>query len=96
MEPGELIGYFSVTAYCSCPQCCNNNITATGTICTEGRTIAADPTVLPYGTQVVINGTVYTVEDCGGAIKGNVIDIYFATHEKAIAFGRQRLAVYKY
>ena len=32
----------------------------------EGQTIAVDPSVIPYGTQVVINGHVFTAEDCEG------------------------------
>lgn len=93
---GECLGTFTLTAYCGCSKCCGGNKTATGTTPTQGRTIAADTSVLPYGTQVVINGIVYTVEDCGGGVKGNHIDIFFATHEDAIAFGRQSAKVYKY
>lgn len=51
-------------------------MTATGVIARANHTIAVDPTIIPYGTKVHINGTVYTAEDCGGAVKGNVIDIY--------------------
>ena len=32
--------------------------------------------MIPYGSKVLINGIVYTAEDCGDAIKGNHIDIY--------------------
>lgn len=55
-----------------------------------------DTSILPYGTQVVIGGTVYTVEDCGSGVNGNHIDIFFATHAKAVAFGRKSMKVYKY
>ena len=55
-----------------------------------GYTIAADPEVLPMGSKVEIDGIVYMVEDTGGLVKGNVIDIYFDTHEEAVMFGRQR------
>ncbi len=53
----------------------------------EGRTIAVDPSVIPYGTQVIINGHIFTAEDCGGAIKGNRIDIYVSDHDRANALG---------
>ena len=43
---------------------------------------------------MVINGVVYTVEDRGGAIKGNRIDIFFTTHQDALNFGRQTADVY--
>ncbi len=96
-ESGECIGTFTITAYCGCKKCSGgSNKTASGTTPTEGRTIAADTSILPYGTQVVIDGIVYTVEDCGSGVKGNHIDIFFSTHEKALAFGRKTIKVYKY
>lgn len=84
-------GTFELTAYCGCVNCCGKSdaITATGTRATQGRTIAVDPKVIPYGTEVVINGHTYIAEDCGGAIGGNRIDIYFENHQDAINFGRQ-------
>ena len=92
-----LLGTFTITGYCGCAKCSGgSNRTATGTIPTQGRTIAADPSVLPYGTQVVIGGVVYTVEDCGSGVNGNHIDIFFATHEQALAFGRRSMQVFKY
>lgn len=94
---GDCIGTFTITAYCGCKKCSGgSNKTASGTTPTEGRTIAADTSILPYGTQVVIDGIVYTVEDCGSGVKGNHIDIFFATHEKALAFGKKSVKVYKY
>lgn len=96
-ESGDCIGTFTITAYCGCKKCSGgSNKTASGTTPTEGRTIAADTSILPYGTQVVIDGIVYTVEDCGSGVRGNHIDIFFATHEKAKAFGRKTVKVYKY
>lgn len=86
------------TAYCceNYPHICNDGdgtITATGTTPTAGRTIAVDPTVIPYGTNVLIDGNTYIAEDCGGAIKGNRIDICFDTHAEALEFGRQTKTV---
>ncbi len=96
-ESGELIGTFTVTAYCGCKRCgTGSNRTASGTTPTEGRTIAADTSILPFGTQVVIGGVVYTVEDSGSGVRGNHIDIFFATHARALAFGRKTMKVYKY
>ena len=40
-----------------------------------------------FGTKVVINGVTYTVEDRGGAIQGNRIDIYMNSHAEALAWG---------
>lgn len=96
-ESGECIGTFTITAYCGCKKCSGGNSkTASGTTPTEGRTIAADTSVLPYGSQVVIDGVVYTVEDCGSGVKGNHIDIFFSTHAKALAYGTKTVKVYKY
>ena len=88
------LGVCKLTAYCkeNYPHICNNgssNSTATGTVPTVGRTIAVDPSVIPYGSQVIINGHTYIAEDCGGAIKGNKIDILFETHKEALQFGVQ-------
>ena len=79
------LGTFRITHYCPCSICCGpwaNGITSTGVTATTNHTIAVDPTQIPYGSQVVINGQVYVAEDCGGAIKKNCIDIYVASHEE--------------
>ena len=58
--PGESLGLFLVTAYCPCPKCCGkyaNGITASGTVATEGRTVAMDPQKIPYGARLVMNDT---------------------------------------
>ena len=69
----QYIGEFKITYYWLAE---NGRSTSTGAIATEGRTIAVDPSVIPYGTEVLIDGHVYVAEDCGGAVKGNVIDIF--------------------
>lgn len=101
LDIGESLGEFTLTAYCSCAVCCgkSDGITATGTTATEGRTIAVDPAVIPYGSTVTLyyeDGTVhtYTAEDCGGAIRENRIDVFFDDHEAAREFGVQTAYVY--
>lgn len=86
----------TATAYCPCEKCCGktDGITATGTQATAGRTIAVDPSVIPYGTNVIIDGVTYVAEDRGGAIKGNDIDVFFDTHEEALQFGRRIITAY--
>lgn len=93
---GDYLGNYKLTYYCSCELCCDveTGITATGTPVVEGQTIAVDPSVIPYGTQVIINGHVFTAEDCGGAIKGNRIDIYVNDHDRANALGVNYADVY--
>lgn len=90
------LGIYKITAYCACEKCCGktNGITASGTKVQAGRTIAA-PKNFPFGTKLVINGHTYTVEDRGGAIQGNRIDIYFDTHEEALQWGVKYLEVFK-
>lgn len=87
-------GVYKVTAYCACMQCCGktNGITASGTHATANRTIAA-PKTFAFGTKVVINGITYTVEDRGGAIQGNRIDIYMDSHSEALQWGVRYLEV---
>lgn len=92
-------GVFSTTAYCKCERCCgiwSDSPTKSGTVPQEGRTIAVDPNVIPLGTQVLIDGQIYTAEDTGSAIKGNVIDIYFSDHKETEEYGRQERKVWIY
>lgn len=108
IDPLELIGTFKATAYCPCVECCGVwsaehpdrgddyvQKTRSGTIPEEGRTIAADWSVLPEGSEVIICGHPYIVEDTGGAIKGNRIDIYFESHEEALEYGVQDVDLYR-
>ncbi len=91
------IGTFKITGYCACSSCCgkSNGITASGTKAKAGRTIAADTSKYPFGTKLKINGKVYTVEDRGGAINGDKIDIYFNSHSEALQWGVRYSTVYK-
>ena len=85
---------FKVTAYCSCAKCfCKTTgITASATKATAGRTIATSGQ-FAFGTKLIINGQEYTVEDRGGAIQGNRIDVYMNSHSEALAWGVKYLPV---
>ena len=85
---------YKITAYCSCSKCCGKTTgrTASGTQATAGRTVAA-PAKFAFGTQLNIGGNIYTVEDRGGAIKGNRIDIYVDSHSAALQWGVRYLPV---
>lgn len=48
---------------------------------------------VPFGTQLLINGNVYTVEDLGTPY-GHV-DIYCGSHSEALSFGLQTAEVYR-
>lgn len=90
------MGKYKLTAYCGCSKCCgkSDGITACGTKAAAGRTIAA-PFNFSFGTKLEINGHTYTVEDRGGAIKGNRIDVFFNSHSEALNFGVKYADVYK-
>ena len=95
------------TAYCACYSCCGKypsnkyyGITKTGTRAKVG-TIAVDPRKIDLGTNLYIEGLYGAknygdgkAEDIGGAIKGNIIDLYFDTHQETINWGRQQVKVY--
>lgn len=87
-------GRYKVTAYCSCAKCCGktNGITASGRKATANHTVAA-PSTFAFGTELVIGGKTYTVEDRGGAIQGNRIDVYMNSHAEALAWGVRYLNV---
>ena len=85
---------YKITAYCPCAKCCGKATgrTAMGTKATAGRTIAASGK-FAFGTKLNINGHTYTVEDRGGAIQGNKIDIFVNSHAEALAWGVRYLPV---
>ena len=86
---GECLGTYKITHYCG-GACCNDQwagVTSTGAPLVEGDTIAVDPTIIPYGTKVIINGHIFTASDCGGAIKGNHIDVFVNDHNRGNNLG---------
>ena len=93
-ENGERLkslGTYKVTHYCSCTICTwGSGMTASGKPVAEGM-IAADWRVLPKGTTVYIKRgdslITKVVEDRGGAINGNVIDVYVPSHGQALQMG---------
>ena len=91
------LGNFRITHYCPCSICCgpwSDGITSTGVTATTNHTIAVNPSQIPYGSKVVINGQVYVAEDCGGAIVDNCIDIYVASHQEGEDLGVYYTDVY--
>ena len=90
VEPMKYEKYIA-TAYCDCRKCCGktDGITASGAKAVEGVTVAMNKSV-PFGTKVYIEGVgERIVQDRGGAIKGNNIDIFFDNHSDALKFGRR-------
>lgn len=70
----------------------SNRKNSSGTHATAGQTVAASGQ-FAFGTKLIINGQEYTVEDRGGAIQGNRIDIYMNSHAEALAWGVKYLPV---
>ncbi|MBL9147124.1 MAG: 3D domain-containing protein [Phycisphaerae bacterium] len=97
----------TVTAYSPDERSCGDSadgITASGysVLTNGGRMVAADTSILPLGSMIAVPGydagEVVPVLDRGGAIKGNRLDVLFATHEEAIQWGVKTLdvTVYEY
>lgn len=94
----------NTSAYCSCASCCGktNGITASGAKATAWYTVAAGKGY-PLGTIIYIpalsnkpNGGWFVVQDRGGAISNNKLDIFCSTHSEALQFGRKNLECYIY
>jgi 3D (Asp-Asp-Asp) domain-containing protein len=57
--------------------------------------VAVDPRVIPLGTKLFVEGYGFALAaDTGGAIKGNKIDLCFATRREALNFGRRQVRVH--
>jgi 3D (Asp-Asp-Asp) domain-containing protein len=72
--------------------------TASGSVTREGKTVAADPAVLPFGTRIEVRGAgpysgVYVVQDSGRKINGREIDIYIEDNAQAKRFGKKPVDV---
>lgn len=94
--------WMTVTGYTPDEQSCGDSadgLTATmHSVNTNAmRMVAADTSVLPYGSMVSVPGyddaSIVPVLDCGGAIKGAKLDLMFATNKEAMAWGKQRVLV---
>jgi uncharacterized protein YabE (DUF348 family) len=88
--------YVSSTAYtASCNGC--SGYTATGINLKSNpnvKVIAVDPSVIPLGTKVYVEGYGYAVAaDTGGAIKGNKIDVFFPSKSDAYRWGRKTIKI---
>ena len=98
------VSTFNTSAYCACVSCCGktNGITSSGQKASSWYTLAGGKN-LPIGTIVYIpalsnkpNGGWFVVQDRGGAITNNKLDIYMDSHGQALQYGRKSLECYVY
>ena len=101
MSRANVIEGVTVTHYDTCVACCgkDDGITASGVRATPGVTVAVDPTVIPLGSDVLVDygdGEIhyYRADDVGGAVKGNHIDLCVGSHEEALQLGCRTATVY--
>lgn len=88
--------YVSATAYTAyCPGC--SGTTATGIDLRanpDAKVVAVDPSIIPLGTKLYIEGYGYAVAgDTGGAIRGRHIDLFMPSREDALMWGRRTVKV---
>lgn len=89
------LGRFNITGYCGCDKCSNGHgLTYSGTVPAPDHTISADLDLFPLGTRLKIDGIVYTVEDKGSSVKGKILDIFYSSHEEALAKGTYTAEVF--
>ena len=98
------VATFNTSAYCPCMSCCGktNGITSSGAPASQWYTLAAG-SVYPIGTVIYIpyfkdkpNGGWFVVQDRGGAISSDRLDIFYNSHSSALQFGRRYLECYVY
>ena len=91
-------GLMRCTAYCPCEECSEGwgRQTHSGKTAEAGRTIAVDPGIIDIGSKVKIGKHIYVAEDTGGKVKGDVIDIFFDTHEEVKAFNDGKGILYEH
>lgn len=100
VQVGDYIGQVVTSAYCSCPICCgiwSGGPTASGVYPRANHTIAVDANNprLPMGTEIIMNGTLYKVEDTGNFARYGVdFDVYYDSHQAALNHGHQTWDAY--
>lgn len=88
--------YVTATAYtANCSGC--SGVTATGLNLKanpSSKVIAVDPSVIPLGSKVWVEGYGYAIAaDTGGAIKGNKIDVFISSKSQAASWGRKKVRI---
>lgn len=85
---------FVVTGYATGCDTRPGALTKSGKAPVVGVTVAADPSVVPLGSVVHIDGLgERVVHDTGGSVRGQRLDVFMASCGEAVEFGRQRRQV---
>lgn len=106
-DPNWVTIKMNTSAYCPCQKCCDDwgkipvssgkRKTPSGHTIHVGDKFVAAPRKYPFGTEMVVEGyaggKIVKVEDVGGAIKGNKLDLYFDSHQEALNYGRKDVLV---
>ena len=89
----ENVGRYRMSHFCPCRKCNGSNAgrTASGAPMTVGRTVATGRE-FPFGTRLLINGTIYTVEDRG--VPNGCVDILVGSHSEAYRRGVFRSEIF--
>src|SRR5699024_9554836 len=88
--------YVTSTAYkASCNSCSGKTETGIDLKANSGmKVIAVDPSVIPLGSKVHVEGYGYAIAgDTGSAIKGNKIDVFFPEKSQAYRWGSKQVKV---
>lgn len=96
----------TVTHYCICQKCCGKSpdhpaygITASGRYATPYVSVAVDPSVIPLGSDVLVDygdGVIeyYRADDTGSGVGGKHIDLCVPDHQEARNLGVRTATVY--
>ena len=99
LDNAQCLGEAKITHYCVCEKCCGKTpdhpaygITASGRTAVPGASVAVDPSLIPLGSEVLIDygdGVIhtYSADDTGGGVKGNHIDVCSTDHQTALTLG---------
>lgn len=100
VKAGDSLGTVVTSGYCNCTICCgqwSGGPTASGAYPSGNHTLAVDAynPIVPIGTQVIMNGVLYTVEDTGNLNANGVdFDVYYDSHSEALAHGHRSYEAY--
>jgi 3D (Asp-Asp-Asp) domain-containing protein len=88
--------YVSATAYTAdCNGCSGHTATGLDLLANpNAKVIAVDPSIIPLGTKVYVDGYGYAVAaDTGGAIKGYKIDVFLSSKAEAYRWGSKKVKI---